>query len=90
MAIRQAAGANHAESVPHLVPPGWHRLGITSKIPEHEPVQRHIGDVGVLVYRDGETVDVSADGPATSPAPASEPGSRTGCWRHACRARVDP
>jgi nitrite reductase/ring-hydroxylating ferredoxin subunit len=72
LAFRQAAGANHAESVPHLVAPGWHRLGLLSKIPQHEPVKRHIGDVPVLVVRDGEHVDVLADACPHLAAPLSD------------------
>jgi len=72
MAFRQASGANHAESVPHLVSPGWHRVGLMSKIPQHEPVKRHIGDVPVLVHRDGEHVDVLADACPHLAAPLSD------------------
>jgi nitrite reductase/ring-hydroxylating ferredoxin subunit/uncharacterized membrane protein len=72
MAFRQAAGANHAESVPHLIPPGWHRLGRMSRIPQRETVKRRVGDVPVLVYRRGEHFDVLADSCPHLAAPLSD------------------
>jgi nitrite reductase/ring-hydroxylating ferredoxin subunit len=79
MAFRQAAGANHAESVPHLVTPGWHKLGSLAKIPMQQPIKRHIGDVPVLVYRDGDHVDVLADTCSHLAAPLSDGKVTDGC-----------
>nr|WSX74525.1 Rieske (2Fe-2S) protein [Streptomyces sp. NBC_00899] len=54
LAYRQAAGANHAESVPHLVPPGWHSVGPLEDFPHEQPVRRMVGEVAVAVVRDGD------------------------------------
>jgi len=51
LAYRQAAGPNHAEAVPRLVPPGWHDVGALADLPTGRPVRRMAGDVAVLVLR---------------------------------------
>lgn len=51
MAYRQAAGANHAESVPHLVVPGWHALGEVADIAPNKLQRRLVGEVAVVVWR---------------------------------------
>lgn len=51
MAYRQAAGANHAESVPHLVVPGWHALGELADIAPNKLQRRLVGEVAVVVWR---------------------------------------
>ncbi len=62
MAYRQAAGANHAEQVPHLVKPGWHSLGEVTDVPVGRPVRRHMDEVPVMVVREaGGAVHVLAD-----------------------------
>lgn len=71
LAYRQAAGANHAESVPYLVPPGWQRLGTLEEFPEHTPQRATVGDVPVVAVRTGDSVQVLSsrcahlDGPLT-------------------------
>lgn len=54
MAYRQAAGANHAEVVAHLVPPGWHAIGPVEEIPQGQPVRRMVGSVAIAVVRDAD------------------------------------
>jgi nitrite reductase/ring-hydroxylating ferredoxin subunit/uncharacterized membrane protein len=61
LAYRQASGANHAESVPYRVPSGWHPVGELASLPERTLQLGTVGDVGVLLYRDGETVRALAD-----------------------------
>jgi nitrite reductase/ring-hydroxylating ferredoxin subunit len=61
LAFRQAAGANHAESVTHLVPLGWHDLCPVEDLPESWPVHRRLGYIGLLVLRQGDTIHVLAD-----------------------------
>ncbi|SDG42914.1 Ferredoxin subunit of nitrite reductase or a ring-hydroxylating dioxygenase [Sinosporangium album] len=61
MAYRQAAGANHAESVAHLVPLGWHDLGMIKNLPDGRPVTRRLGYIDLFVMRRGTTVTVLAD-----------------------------
>ncbi|MEU3727414.1 Rieske (2Fe-2S) protein [Streptomyces sp. NPDC031705] len=51
LAYRQAAGANHAEAVPHLVPQGWIRIGAVADFPVGRPVRVVVAGVEVLVVR---------------------------------------
>lgn len=61
LAYRQAMGANHTESVPHLTPQGWHDLGLLTELPEHQLRQRLVGTTPVVLYRDGDRVLALAD-----------------------------
>ncbi|MEV5970336.1 Rieske (2Fe-2S) protein [Streptomyces sp. NPDC051921] len=62
LAYRQAAGANHAEQVAALVPPGWHVVADLADLPLGRPQRGHVGEVAVVVVRTGEdTVRVLAD-----------------------------
>ncbi|MBP2707270.1 Rieske (2Fe-2S) protein [Microbispora sp. RL4-1S] len=61
MAYRQAAGANHAESVSHLVPLGWHDLCPLKDLPNGRPVMRRLGYIDLFVLRMGDEVSVLAD-----------------------------
>ena len=54
LAYRQASGANHAEAVPHLVPPGWHPVGPADDVPHEGAARKMVGDVAVAVFRDGD------------------------------------
>jgi nitrite reductase/ring-hydroxylating ferredoxin subunit len=62
LAFRQAAGANHAESVAHLIPLGWHDLCPLDELPEGEPAHRRLGYISLFVLRDGDGVQALADG----------------------------
>jgi nitrite reductase/ring-hydroxylating ferredoxin subunit/uncharacterized membrane protein len=62
LAYRQAAGANHAESVTHLVPLGWHDLCDITDLPDGRPVTRRLGYIELFVLRVGSEVTVLADG----------------------------
>lgn len=61
LAYRQAAGANHAESVTHLVPLGWHDLCDIGDLPDGRPVTRRLGYIDLFVLRVGGSVTVLAD-----------------------------
>jgi nitrite reductase/ring-hydroxylating ferredoxin subunit/uncharacterized membrane protein len=61
LAFRQALGPNHAEHVPHRVPPGWASLGPLDEIPERTLVPRTLGDQPLVAYRDGAEVVVLSD-----------------------------
>ncbi|WP_327049157.1 Rieske (2Fe-2S) protein [Microbispora sp. NBC_01189] len=61
MSYRQAAGANHAESVGHLVPLGWHDLCALKDLPNGRPVRRRLGYIDLFVIRLGDDVNVLAD-----------------------------
>ena len=56
-----AAGANHAESVAHLAPLGWHDLCRLAELPDGRPVRRELGYISVLVLREGSSVSALAD-----------------------------
>lgn len=61
LAFRLAAGANHAESVSHLVPLGWHDLCALRDLPSGRPVARRLGYIDLFVLRFGDGVTVLAD-----------------------------
>jgi nitrite reductase/ring-hydroxylating ferredoxin subunit len=60
ISFRLAGGANQAEPVPHLVEPGWHDLMPAVELPDRSPVKRLVGEVPVVVIRDGRQVHVLA------------------------------
>lgn len=64
IAHRQSAGTNQAEPVPHLIQPGWHDLMPAAELAalaDRQPAKRRLGDVPVLVIRDGQQTHVLAD-----------------------------
>ncbi|MEO5875645.1 MAG: Rieske (2Fe-2S) protein [Streptosporangiaceae bacterium] len=61
LAFRQAAGANHAESIAHLVPLGWHDLGSLEDLPNGWPVARMLGYISLFVLRIDNAVYVLTD-----------------------------
>jgi nitrite reductase/ring-hydroxylating ferredoxin subunit/uncharacterized membrane protein len=61
LAYRQAAGANHAPQVTHLVPLGWHDLCLVNDLPKGRPVSRRLGYIQLFVLRHAEGVTVLAD-----------------------------
>ncbi|MEU3607736.1 Rieske (2Fe-2S) protein [Streptomyces sp. NPDC035033] len=62
LAYRQAAGANHAEQVPALVPPGWYPVATLAELPPGRPRRGHVGEVPVVIVRtDGDAVRVLAE-----------------------------
>ncbi|MEV5434066.1 Rieske (2Fe-2S) protein [Streptomyces sp. NPDC052701] len=82
MAYRQASGANHAEEVPHVVSPGWHRVGGVEEFPAGTPVRRSVDDVPVLVVREsGGTIHALAERCSHLAGPLSEGTVADGCVR---------
>jgi nitrite reductase/ring-hydroxylating ferredoxin subunit/uncharacterized membrane protein len=79
VAYRQSGGANQAEPVPHLVGPGWHDLMPLDELDGRQPVKRMIGDVPVVVLRDGERIHVLADRCSHLSGPLSDGEYRDGC-----------
>lgn len=62
LSFRQASGANHAEEVPHLVPPGWQDLCAVDDLGEDAtPRQRMLGDVALVVVKQGSRISVLSD-----------------------------
>jgi nitrite reductase/ring-hydroxylating ferredoxin subunit len=82
IAYRQSAGANHAEAVPHLVEPGWHDLMAPAEareLADQKPVKRMLGDVPVVVVRDGNDVHVLAEQCCHLSGPLSDGDYVDGC-----------
>ncbi|MDP9680086.1 MULTISPECIES: Rieske 2Fe-2S domain-containing protein [Streptomyces] len=80
LAYRQASGANHAEEVPHVVTPGWHRVGAVADFPAGEPVRRSVDDVPLVVVREsGGTFHALADRCSHLGGPLSEGTVADGC-----------
>jgi nitrite reductase/ring-hydroxylating ferredoxin subunit/uncharacterized membrane protein len=66
LAFRQAAGANHAEEIPRLVPTGWNDLCALDDLEADGVPQRKLlagtsEPVPLLVVRQGERIDVLSD-----------------------------
>ncbi|RSS67491.1 Rieske 2Fe-2S domain-containing protein [Streptomyces sp. WAC06614] len=82
LAYRQAAGANHAEQVEHLVRDGWHPLGAVAAFPVGRATRARVDGVDVLVVREPDgTVRALADTCAHMGGPLSEGELADGCVR---------
>jgi nitrite reductase/ring-hydroxylating ferredoxin subunit len=79
ISFRLAGGANHAESVPHLVEPGWHHLSAAADLPEGKPVRRMLGEVPVVAVRANGAVRVLADRCSHLSGPLSDGELTDGC-----------
>ncbi len=79
IAYRQSAGANQAEAVPHLVEPGWHDVMPLAELDDKKPVKRMLGDVPVVVVRDGAGVHVLAERCSHLSGPLSDGDYHDGC-----------
>lgn len=79
LAFRLAGGANHAEGVPHLVPPGWHYLMKSADLPEGTPVRQVVGEIPVVAVRARGAVRVLADRCSHMSGPLSEGDLNDGC-----------
>jgi nitrite reductase/ring-hydroxylating ferredoxin subunit/uncharacterized membrane protein len=60
LAYRWAAGANHAEHVPHVTPEDWAELGPLGEFDQRTPHRRLVGETPVVVVRRGSTLNVLA------------------------------
>ena len=58
LAYRQAAGPNHTEDVPHLLPSGWLTLAPLHEFPDGELSRMDVDGQPLLVHRRGETANV--------------------------------
>lgn len=61
LSYRQAAGVNHTEEVPHLLPAEYTALCRLDELPDGELTQRTLVGVALAVLRTGNTVRVLAD-----------------------------
>ena len=83
ISYRQAGGVNHAEEVPHLVPPGWQDLMPLAELAPGQPVKAMLGEVPVFVFRSGDEVSVLANKCSHMSAPLSD-GEVTGDSQDRC------
>jgi nitrite reductase/ring-hydroxylating ferredoxin subunit/uncharacterized membrane protein len=83
ISYRQAGGVNHAEEVPHLVPPGWQDLMPLAELVPGEPVKAMLGEVPVFVFRSGDQVSVLANKCSHMSGPLSD-GELTGDREDRC------
>lgn len=58
LTYRQAAGVNHSEEIPHRFPSGWHPMAQLSDLPDGELTKRDVAGLPLLVFREGERVNV--------------------------------
>jgi nitrite reductase/ring-hydroxylating ferredoxin subunit/uncharacterized membrane protein len=79
ISYRQAGGANHAEAIPHLVEPGWHALMPLASLEDGQASRAMLGEVPLLVVRDGSEVHVLADRCAHMSGPLSDGEIAGGC-----------
>ena len=79
ISFRLSGGANQAESVPHLVQPGWHDLMPAAGLEDARPVKAMLGEVPVVVIRDGSAVHVLAGRCSHLSGPLAEGELDAGC-----------
>ncbi|HEY5222374.1 MAG TPA: Rieske (2Fe-2S) protein [Microbacteriaceae bacterium] len=61
LTYRQASGVNHTEDVPHRFPQGWHPLAPLDELPTGRLEHRLLGEIPLLVFRQGNEIDVLSD-----------------------------
>ncbi|MEU9078406.1 Rieske 2Fe-2S domain-containing protein [Kitasatospora sp. NPDC004745] len=79
LAYRQAAGPDRAAAVPGLAPADWIGLGPVDDFPPGQPVQRTVGELGVVVVRDGGDFHVLAGRCSHLSGPLAEGTVADGC-----------
>jgi nitrite reductase/ring-hydroxylating ferredoxin subunit len=79
LSFRLAGGANHAEAVPHLIEPGWHALTALQDLPDGKPERMLLGEVPLLVVREGIRADVLADRCSHMSGPLADGDLGDGC-----------
>jgi nitrite reductase/ring-hydroxylating ferredoxin subunit len=72
LAYKQGAQMNAAAPDLHRIEEGWQAVADLTALPEGKPVGRTIGEVPVLVYRDGTSVSVLLDRCSHQTGPLSE------------------
>jgi nitrite reductase/ring-hydroxylating ferredoxin subunit len=79
ISFRLSGGVNQSEPVPHLVEPGWHDLRPATGLADGEPVKAMLGDVPMVVIREGRAVHVLAGRCSHLSGPLWEGGLDAGC-----------
>ncbi|MEV4314313.1 Rieske 2Fe-2S domain-containing protein [Actinocrispum sp. NPDC049592] len=72
LSFRHAMGTNHAQDVPYVSPTEWSDLGPADHYPQRQPTRRLVGDVPVVVVRDGDDFYVLADKCSHAGGPLSD------------------
>jgi nitrite reductase/ring-hydroxylating ferredoxin subunit len=83
LSFRQAAGVSHAAPWLRLVSEGWHDLGAAADFAADTMTARTIGEVPVLVYRDGDRFSVLLERCSHQAGPLAE-GSKVEIGGAAC------
>jgi nitrite reductase/ring-hydroxylating ferredoxin subunit len=79
ISFRLSGGVNQSEPVPHLVEPGWHDLMPAAGLADARPVKAMLGEVPVVVIRDGSDVHVLAGRCSHLSGPLAEGTLDAGC-----------
>ena len=72
LSYRQAAGANHAEHVPHVFPAGWQPAGPLTAVTDGGLTRLDVQGQPLVAVRRGDRVDVLSDTGSHLGAPLSE------------------
>lgn len=83
LSFAQASGANHAADITDRVPEDWQPVGEFADLPDGEPVTRMLGEVPLLVVRDGLTARVMSNRCSHLSGPLSD-GELTGSGTEQC------
>src|SRR5690242_16599274 len=79
LSYRYAAGANHAEDVPHRSDEHWLTVDRLELLPDGRPQRRVLGTTPVVVVRRGDRVSVLADACSHLSGPLSDGTVEDGC-----------
>jgi nitrite reductase/ring-hydroxylating ferredoxin subunit len=79
ISFRLAGGANHAEAVPHLIDPGWHDLMPAAELADGKPARAVLGEVPVVVVREGAQLHALAGRCSHLDGPLWESDLTAGC-----------
>jgi nitrite reductase/ring-hydroxylating ferredoxin subunit/uncharacterized membrane protein len=72
LSYRQAAGANHTEDVPYRFPAGWQQLTALNDLADGRLERHVVGEMPLLVFREGDDVNVLSDVCSHLSAPLDE------------------
>ncbi len=83
LSFAQASGANHVADMVDRVPDDWRAVGDLADLPDGEPARRMLGEVPLLVVRNGRTAQVLANRCSHQSGPLSD-GELTGSGAERC------
>jgi nitrite reductase/ring-hydroxylating ferredoxin subunit len=79
LAFRQSLGPNHAEHVPHRLPPGWATMCRVDEVPQQGLSQQMLGDQPLVAFRHDGAIRVLSDVCPHLSGPLHEGEIRDGC-----------